>query len=68
MCIFSAPSPPPLPPPPPPPPTPEDPAIKQRKEEVRLAALRRKGRASTILTGGVGDSTTAPVLRPKLGA
>ncbi len=66
-ALFGSPSPPALPPPPPLPPTPEDPAIKQRREEVRLAALKRKGRASSILTSGVGDTSAAPVLRPKLG-
>jgi hypothetical protein len=63
--LFSGP--PDIPPPPPPPPTPEDPAIKRRREEVRLAALQRKGRASTVLTSGTGDTTAAPVKRPTLG-
>jgi hypothetical protein len=65
MCFFSKPAP---PPPLPPVPTPEDPEIKRRREEVRLAALRRRGRASTILTKGSGDTTAAPVARPTLGA
>jgi hypothetical protein len=64
MCIFSSPA---APPPPTPLPTPEDPEIKKRKEEVRMAALRRTGRASTILTSGLGDPTHAPVARPTLG-
>jgi hypothetical protein len=66
-AIFSPPSPPPLPPPPPPPPTPDDPEVKKRSEEIRLSGLRRRGRASTILTSGLGDTTQANVRRNTLG-
>ncbi|GEM_PF-4522525 len=65
--IFSPKSPPP-PPPAPEVPTPEDPEIQQRKEDVRLAALKRRGRASTILTSGAGDPSAPNLSRPTLGA
>jgi hypothetical protein len=66
--IFS-PSAPSLPPPPslPAPPTPDDPEVVQRREEVRLSLLRRRGRASTILTSGLGDTTAPTVRRATLG-
>ena len=50
----------------PPLPTSEDPAVKRRKEELRLAQKRRRGRAATILTGGLGDTSMAPVERKTL--
>ncbi len=61
--LFSSPSP---PPPLPPVPTPEDPAIDAARKKRRLAELRRKGRAATILTSGLGDRSEAPVTRPGL--
>lgn len=48
---------PPAPPAPPPTPTAEDPAIKEKEEEIKKRALAAKGRASTILVGALGDST-----------
>jgi hypothetical protein len=67
--LFSAPKPPPPPPPPPPappPPTLEDPEIKRKKEEARLANIRRKGRGDTILTSGLGVVGDAPTDRKTL--
>jgi hypothetical protein len=55
-----------LPPPPPPLPTPEDPAVKRRGEEVRLAAQRRRGLASTVKTAGLGDVSDAETARKRL--
>ena len=56
--LFSTPKPPPITPLPPVP-TPEDPAVDQRRRDVRQALKRRRGRGSTILTSPLGD-TTAP--------
>jgi hypothetical protein len=58
-----------LPPPPqlPPPPTKDDADVEKRREEIRLAALKRKGRASTILTSGLGDTSLASLGRATLG-
>ena len=52
----------------PPPPERDDPAIEAAKEAERLAALRRKGRASTLLTGGAGLLGDASVAQPQAGA
>jgi hypothetical protein len=52
---------------PPLPPAPDDPDVVARKEEVRLSLLRRRGRASTILTSGLGDPSTPSVRRATLG-
>jgi len=57
----------PAPPPLPLPPTPEDPEVAQRREEVRMSLLRRRGRASTILTSGLGDTTSPTIRRATLG-
>lgn len=61
------PPPPPPPEPPPPPPTPADPSVEAARNAERQAALRRKGRRSTILTGGEGvlgeTSTDRPAAR-----
>ncbi|MFN0043572.1 MAG: hypothetical protein ACKVSF_10230 [Alphaproteobacteria bacterium] len=62
---FFAPSPPP-PPPLPPLPSREDPAIEEARRRQLVAARRAKGRASTILTGGAGDPSDAPVQRKTL--
>lgn len=64
-ALFSPPQPPP-PPPPPPVPTPDDPAIDEARQRLRKAELSRKGRRSTILTSGLGDSTVAPARHPGL--
>ena len=45
----------------------DDAEVQRRREEVRLAALKRRGRASTILTSGVGDTKKANVKRRTLG-
>ena len=50
----------------PPPVERDDPAVKARAEEVRLAQLRRKGRAATLLTKpGLGE-VAAPVQQKTL--
>jgi len=59
--IFSKPKAPAVPPPPPPVPTAEDPGVVRAREELRQSERRRKGRASTFLTGreqsaGLGSS------------
>jgi hypothetical protein len=68
LNLFSPPAPE-LPPPPPLPPVPteDDPEVQKRREQVRLAALQRKGRASTILTSGLGDTSLASLSRATLG-
>ena len=53
-------------------PAPEDPAVKAAAlvaaENQRRAALNAKGQQSTILSGGMGDTTKAPVkMRTLLG-
>jgi len=69
--IFSPkPSPPPALPPPPPPPPPVDPsespeAIAAGKRQ-KAAALKAKGRKSTVLTGGTGLTTVAPTVKKSL--
>lgn len=53
-------------PPPPPPPTREDPEVKAAREKTRLAALQRKGRRASILTGGQGvEDSLGSVSRPE---
>ena len=51
----------------PPLPTREDPSIAEAREKLRLSEKKRKGIGSTILTGGLGDTTEALVTRPTLG-
>ena len=58
MCFFSSPS---LPPPPPPP-KPSDTEVKSAALAERQRAYRARGRASTILTGGLGDLSPAPIV------
>lgn len=58
---------PPAPPPPVPMPTREDPAIAESKQRQRMSEIARKGRASTILTGGLGDTSEPETKRPTLG-
>ena len=67
MCFGSS-SPAPTPPPPPPPKR-TDPEVKEAsaREKKRLSA--RKGRSSTMLTGGLGITDDAPVAKkPLLGS
>jgi hypothetical protein len=64
MCMFG----PSMPSAPPPAPTQDDGAVKAAAEAERRRASNAKGRASTILTGGQGDTTGAPVERPALKA
>ncbi|NIA72281.1 hypothetical protein HBA54_27180 [Pelagibius litoralis] len=40
-----------------PPPAADDPAIEEARRKERMAAAKRKGRAATILTSGLGDTT-----------
>jgi hypothetical protein len=54
----SAPNP---PPPPPPPPTVEDPAIEDARKKQLDVANKARGRAATLLTGGQGDTSEAPL-------
>lgn len=57
----------PKPPPPlPPVPTPEDPAVEQRRRDVRQALKRRRGRGATILTSPLGDTSTPETKRKRL--
>ena len=62
--FFSPPKPPSLPPPPPPPPSPEDPAVAQRAQALREQERLRRGRSSTIITGGQGVLGDTAVNRP----
>lgn len=52
----------------PPPPERDDPAIEAAKEAERLAALRRKGRQASVLTGGAGLLGDASVNQPQAGS
>ena len=63
--ISSAPA---LPPPPPPPVKTTDPAIAASRKKLRESELRRKGRRSTIITGGQGITVDAPLAQPRAGA
>lgn len=62
--LFSPPTP--TPPALPPVPKPDDPAIEEARRKRRLAELNRRGRGSTVLTGGEGVTEEAPVKRPEL--
>ena len=42
----------------------DDPAIAAASRKQRLSDLRRKGRASTIITGGLGVTGDVPLNRP----
>lgn len=55
------------PPPPAPVPTGDDPAVQDARRKEREAAQRRKGRASTILTNPLGDTSSAQTKVTKLG-
>ena len=57
MCIFSSPSPPAAPPPAP---EKSDAEVQDAALRERERARRARGRATTILTGGAGDTSEAP--------
>jgi hypothetical protein len=59
MCFSSAPEVPPVPAPPPDPPSAVDPGVKAARETARRKALGAQGYASTILTGALGDPSSA---------
>jgi hypothetical protein len=61
--MFSAPS---IPAAPAPAPKIDDASVQQAALAERQRAARAKGRASTMLTGGEGDTTGAPVAKPVL--
>ena len=47
----------------------DDPSIEAARKKQREVELRRKGRASTIITGGAGLTSDAPLSQPQaLGA
>jgi hypothetical protein len=48
------------------PPQPEAEAVEEARNKVKLAAMRARGRESTLLTGGMGVSGAAPVQRKVL--
>lgn len=51
---------------PPPPPSAEDPAVAKRLADAQEAERKARGRASTILTNGLDDSSTQPSARRTL--
>jgi hypothetical protein len=59
--LFSSPSLPPPPAPPPPPAQEGDPAVEEARRKELIAARKRAGRTATLLTGGYGDESIAPV-------
>ena len=63
--LFGSSKPAPLPPPPPPPKR-EDPSVKAAAEKERKRMLAKKGRKSTMLTGGLGVTEDAPVEKTSL--
>ena len=67
MC-FSSPKAPPMPAPiqaaPTPAPTTESPEVKKAAEDERVRRTRLKGRGSTLLTGGLGDTSTPDTANP----
>ena len=62
-ALFGGPS---IPDPTPPPPLPEpkDPAVEEAKRKQRMAQLRRRGRAATILTNDEDALGTPTIARP----
>lgn len=64
--FFGGGSPPPPPPPPPPAPKAEDPEVAEARRRQQIQASRSKGRATTLLTGASGDTSTATVERKSL--
>lgn len=65
-AIFSGPPDPPPLPPMPAQPTKEDPAVEEARRKELIAAQKTRGRAATLLTGGEGDTTDAPVQTKRL--
>ena len=65
---FISPKTPRLPPAPPAPPTRDDPAIAAAGKKQQAADLRRRGRRSTIITGGQGVLGGTPLSQPRAGA
>lgn len=63
--VFSS-SPRPAPAPPPPAPSKDDPAVEEARRKELIAAQKAKGRAASILTGGEGDTSAAPVEKKRL--
>lgn len=51
---------------PPAPPKADDPAVVAARKKQRASDLLRKGRASTILTGGAGVTSDAPLSQPQV--
>lgn len=44
----------------------DDAAVQEARRKELLQASLAKGRSSTLLTGGTGDTSAAPVARPTL--
>lgn len=67
MCFMSSPK---MPTPPPPvaepvaPPVADSAEVKAAAEKERLAAVKARGRSSTVLTGGLGVTEQAQVAAP----
>lgn len=64
LGLLAKPKIPPLPAPPDQP-SRDDPSIEAARKKEREAAARRKGRASTIITGGAGLTSDAPLSQPQ---
>lgn len=47
-------------------PTAADPAVEESRRNALLAAQKQRGRAATLITGGDGDTTEAPIQRKRL--
>ena len=60
--IFSSPSVPPATPAP----SLDDPAIAAARKAEQAAAQKARGRAASLLTGGLGDTSEAPTTRKRL--
>lgn len=56
----------PAPTPAPEPPTKDDPSVEEARRKELQAAAKARGRAATLLTGGDGDTSAAPVQRKRL--
>ena len=46
----------------------EDPAIAEARKKLKTSELRRKGRRSTIISGGAGVVGDAPLSQPQAGS
>ena len=66
MCTNPFKSKAPTPPPPPPPPERSSAEVMAAEEEERKRARLAKGKSSTIMTGGLGDTSQAPSFSKKL--